>query len=78
MSMPRDAGEMRAAIEAYAQGCRHAYAASFQPSPTIVPPGLYDAIEEAAADGTAPAWVAARWHDGLFVPTERFLIDEVP
>jgi hypothetical protein len=76
MSMPFGADEMREAIAAYARGCRAAYANSLQPSPTIVPPQLYDAIKKAVADGTAPDWVAARWDAGLFVPTERLLIDE--
>lgn len=76
MSMPRNVNEVLAAIEAYAEGCRRLYAASWQPSPTIVPPDAYDAIKAAVADGTAPEWVAARWDAGLFIPTERLLIDE--
>jgi hypothetical protein len=76
MSMPQGTGEVLAAIEAYAEDCRRAYAASLQPRPTIVPPQLYDAIKAAVAEGSAPEWVVWRWDAGLFVPTERLLIDE--
>lgn len=64
----------QAAIASFAQDCRRAY----QPQPvvTVLPPAVYDAVEQAVADGTATAWMAADFRAGRYARAERFVIDE--
>lgn len=77
---PEGTTDLLTAVTAFAEQCRRQYQrrcrGSLEPIPTVVPPGLYDAIKAAVAEGTAPDWLATEFDAGLFIPTERLLIDE--
>lgn len=74
MTAPDQVSALQEAIASFAQDCRRAYRP--QPMVTVLPPAVYDAVEQAVADGTATEWMTTAFGAGRYARAERFVIDE--